>query len=178
MSEKRFLNCLMVEGFMLFILGICILIIPKLTSLSYGVMLSGAFITYGIYKAINSVINRYSKLHISYGIIMGLFISTLGILILFVPKINLLWLVAFIGIYFIANSISSAVYSYYLRGGYNFWGCEIITSVILFIMGLSILLGIPVMSFYMVTVLTGIGMTLKGAAEISLSLININNYKV
>jgi len=58
MSEKRFLTFMFIEGLLLTILGLCILILPKLTSLTFGVMLSVAFITYGAYKTIMSIINR------------------------------------------------------------------------------------------------------------------------
>ena len=58
MSEKRFLNFIFIEGIKLTILGLCILILPKLTSLTFGVMLSSAFIAYGLYKIIISFINK------------------------------------------------------------------------------------------------------------------------
>ena len=178
MSEKRFLTYFLVEGIMLLILGFCILVIPKLTSLSYGVMLSGAFITYGLFKIINSFVNRTSGLNLIYCLIMSITILTLGILILFVPKINLLWLVAVLGLYFIVDSISSAVYSYYLRNRFNYWGGKLVTSIVLFLVGLSILMGIPVMSFWMVTMLSGIVMIIKGTSKATLSLINIYSYKI
>ena len=40
MSEKRFLNFIFLEGILLTALGLCVLILPKLTSLTFGVMLS------------------------------------------------------------------------------------------------------------------------------------------
>ena len=56
MSEKRLLNLIFIEGLLLTILSLCILILPKLTTLTFGVMLSVAFITYGIYKIITAFI--------------------------------------------------------------------------------------------------------------------------
>lgn len=178
MSEKRLLNCIMIEGIMLIILGLCVLIIPKLTTLSYGIMLSGTFIAYGIYKIIHSIINRDYGIHIAFCISMGIFLLTLGILILFVPKINLFWIIALIGVYFILESISSVVYALKLRNIYHFWGCKIISAVVLFLIGLLIVLGVPVMSFWMVTVLSGIGLLTKGMTKLTLALSNTDNYNI
>ena len=178
MSEKKLLNCIMIEGIMLIILSLCILIIPKLTTLSYGVMLSGAFIAYGIYKVVYAIINRGYGLIMAFRIIMGIFISTIGILILFVPKINLLWLIALIGVYFILETISSVVYALKLRNVYHFWGCKVVSAVILFLVSLLIILGLPVMSFFVVTMLSGIGFLIKGMSKLTLALSNMDSYNI
>ena len=83
MSEKRFLNFVFIEGTILMILGLCVLILPKLTSVSFGVMLSSAFIAYGLYKIILSIINKNFALNIIWNIFLGFFILTIGILLLF-----------------------------------------------------------------------------------------------
>ena len=178
MSEKRFLNCMMIEGIMLTALSLCVLILPKLTTLSYGVRLSALFITYGIYKIIHSIVNKNYGLNIIFCIFMGLFLLTIGILLLFVPKINLLWLIALTGVYFILESISSSAYSVYLRNRYNMWMCKLFSAMILFLIGLLIVLGVPVMSFWMVTVLSGIGFLIKGMSKLNISLVNLNNYNM
>ena len=56
MSEKRFLNFIFIEGILLTVLGLCVIILPKLTSVTFGVMLSSVFIAYGLYKIITSFI--------------------------------------------------------------------------------------------------------------------------
>ena len=178
MSEKRLLNCIMVEGIMLMVLSLCILILPKLTTLSYGVMLAGAFIAYGVYKIIHSIMNKDYGINMIFCISMGVFLATLGILILFVPRINLLWLVALTGVYFVLESISSVVYAMKLRNMYHFWGCKLFSAVILFIAGLLIILGVPIMSFWMVTVLSGIALLIKGMSKITLSLGNLCNCNI
>ena len=178
MSEKRLLNCILIEGIMLITLSLCVLILPKLTTLSYGIMLSAAFIAYGIYKIIHTIINKNHGLKVVVCILMGAFLAVLGILILFVPQINLLWLIALTGVYFILESLSSVVYAMKLRGIYNFWGCKLISAVVLFIVGLFIVLGVPVMSFWMVTVLSGLGLLIKGMSKTTLALGNLSNYNI
>ena len=113
MTEKRLLNFIFIEGLLLTILGLCVLILPKLTELSFGVMLSSAFITYGLYKIITSIINKSYISNIVWSIFLGVFILTIGILLLMVPKVSLLWLVALIGVFFLLESISSIAFIYY-----------------------------------------------------------------
>ena len=60
MTENRFLGCTFIEGIILTVLVLCILILPKLTSMTFGVMLSLAFIAYGIYKIVSAFINKVS----------------------------------------------------------------------------------------------------------------------
>jgi len=173
MPERKLLNCILVEGIMLIILSLCVIILPKLTALSYGVMLSGAFIAYGIYKIVYSIINKSNKLRMVLCILMGVFLSTLGILILFVPDVSLLWLISLTGVYFVLESISSVVYGLRLRNVYHFWGCKLISAVILFVIGLLIILGVPMMSFWMVTLLSGVGYLIKGMSKLTLALSNL-----
>ena len=176
MSEKRLLNFIFIEGLLLTILGLCILIIPKLTSLTFGVMLSAAFITYGLYKIITSFINKNYLSNIIWCIFMGAYILTIGILLLLVPKISLLWLIALIGIFFILECISSAAFMAKVRSLFNFIGCKGFVAMLLFIIGLIIILGLPVMSFWVVALLSGIALLTKGLAKIILSLANQNSY--
>lgn len=176
MSEKRFITCIFIEGIILTILGLCVLILPKLTSLSYGVMLSIAFMAYGLYKIINSIVNRNYFVSMVFCMITGILLTTVGILLLFVPKINLLWLIALSGIYFLLESIATTSFAAQIRNIYNFWGCKLFAAGILFLIGLFIILGIPVMSFWIVTVLSGIGFLIKGMSKISMYFINKNNY--
>ena len=175
MSEKRLLNFIFIEGLLLTILGLCILIIPKLTSLTFGVMLSAAFITYGLYKIITSFINKNYLSNIIWCIFMGAYILTIGILLLLVPKISLLWLIALIGIFFILESISSAAFMAKVRSMFNFIGCKGFAAMVMFLMGLIIILGLPVMSFWVVALLSGIALLIKGLAKTTLSLANKNN---
>ena len=58
MTEKRFLVLSFMEGVLLTVLGLCVLILPKLTSLTFGVMLSAAFTVCGLYKIIETFINK------------------------------------------------------------------------------------------------------------------------
>ena len=75
MSERKFLAFMFIEGLILFILGLCVLILPKLTSLTFGVMLSASFISYGFYKTIRSIVNRRYGYNVLFEIFLGKFFS-------------------------------------------------------------------------------------------------------
>lgn len=175
MSEKRFLNFIFLEGILLTTLGLCVLILPKLTSITFGVMLSVAFITYGIYKLITSFINRNYVLNILWNIFLAVFITTVGILLLFVPKISLLWLIALIGVYFLLESISSSAFMSQIRNKFNSWGCKFFSTAVLFLVGLIIVVGLPIMSFWLVALLSGIALLVKGMTKNTIYLANRNN---
>ena len=178
MSEKRFLNFIFIEGLLLTVLALCVMILPKLTSLTFGVMLSAAFITYGIYKIVTSIINRGYATSVIWCVFLGIFIATIGILLLLVPKISLLWLIALIGVYFLLESISATAFMAHIRTVFNYTGCKGLSAIILFLVGLTIIVGLPVMSFWLVAILSGIAMLVKGMSKMVLSFANRNNYNV
>lgn len=176
MSEKRFLNFIFIEGLLLTVLGLCVLIIPKLTELTFGVMLSSTFIVYGLYKVVTSIINKNYISNIIWSVFLGAFILTIGILLLLVPKISLLWLVALIGVFFLLESISSIAFMAKMRSMFNFIGCKGFAGIVLFLIGLIIILGLPLMSFWIVAMLSGIALLVKGMSKITLAFANQNNY--
>ena len=176
MSEKRLLNFIFIEGLLLTALGLCVLILPKLTGLTFGVMLSSSFIAYGLYKIITSIINKNYISNIVWSVFLGVLVLTIGILLLFVPKISLLWLIALIGVFFLLESISSMAFMAKMRSMFNFIGCKGFAGMVLFLMGLIIILGLPVMSFWVVAILSGIAFLVKGMSKITLAFANQNNY--
>ena len=178
MSEKRFFNFIFIEGLLLSVLGLCVLILPKLTSVTFGVMLSSAFIAYGIYKIITSIINKMYVSNVIWSVFLGAFILTIGILLLMVPKVSLLWLIALTGVFFLFESISSVAFISKMRSMFNYIACKGFSAMILFLVGLIIIIGLPVMSFWVVAMLGGVAFLIKGLAKMTLSLANRNNYNV
>lgn len=178
MTEKRFLSFIFIEGIVLTTLGLSVLILPKLTSITFGVMLSSAFIAYGLYKIIISIINKKFALNIIWNIFLGLFILTIGILLLFVPKINLLWLIALTGVYFLLESISLSAFISQIRNIFHSVNCKYAVALFLFLIGLIIVIGVPVIAFWIVAILSGIGFLIKGMSKITLYLTNRNNYNM
>lgn len=176
MSEKKFLNCILTEGFILVVLALCILILPKLTSITFGVMLSGAFIAYGIYKIVHVFVNKNYGVNIFYRLFTGIWLTVIGILLLFVPKISLAWLIALTGVYFILDGIGTTALVSKVKNLYTFSGGKLLAAAFLFLAGTLIILGIPLMSFVMVSILCGLAFLVKGISKIVFSFVNKNNF--
>ena len=178
MSEKKFLCFIFIEGIILTFLGLCVLILPKLTSLTFGVMLSSAFLAYGLYKIIVTIFNRKNISSIIWNIFLSVLVFTIGLLLLFVPKINLLWLISLTGVYFLLESISAMVFTSQIKNVLNTIGCKYFSVLILFLIGLIIVITVPIMPFWVVALLSGIAFLIKGMSKITLFLINKNNYNI
>ena len=117
-------------------------------------------------------------LNIIWNIFLAIYILTIGILLLFVPKISLLWLIALIGVYFLLETISSMAFMSQIRNTFNSWGCKFFSTFVLFLVGIIIVLGLPVMSFWLVALLSGIALLVKGMAKNTIYLANKNNYNI
>lgn len=176
MPEKKFLNYIFIEGAILTFTALCILIIPKITELSFGIMLSSGFIVYGFYKIINSVFNKnYLRGYLT-EMLLGIFLSIIGVLLLFVPRVSILWLIAMTGIYFLFESLQTSVFISQIRTMYNFWGCKYISGGAMFLIGLLIITALPAMSFWVAAMLSGLGFLIKGMSKIA--LYNSNKYTI
>ena len=172
MSEKRFLNFIFIEGILLTVLGLCILILPKLTDVTFGVMLSSTLIAYGLFKLVRTVLNRSFTHSFLCETMLSIFALTLGILLLLVPKINLLWLIALLGVYFLLESLSSIGFISQIRNVLHYIGCKYFSTLVLFLAGIIIVLGLPSIAFWSVAILSGLAFLIKGMAKIALSYSN------
>ena len=73
---------------------------------------------------------------------------------------------------------ASTVFIAQIRSIFNFWGYKFINSIILFLIGFIIVLGLPVMSFWVVAILSGLAFLVKGMTKMTLSLANRNTYNI
>ena len=178
MSEKKFLASVYLEGIMLFLLGVSTLIIPKLTPISFGIVLSCVFLTIGLYKIIYNLFNRNYSINMLFAIFHGAMFFIVGLLLLFVPKINIFILVALVGVNFLIESISLMTFVSQIKNVYNFWSCNLAASIILYCIGVLILLTFPLLHFWFVVALSGLCFLTEGISKIAIYLINKNNYKI
>lgn len=168
MSEKRFLNFILTEGILLSILGITMLILPKITSLTLGIMLCITLMIYGGYKAINAFLTRNYLRHYILNILLGVLIFVLGLILFMSPMFNLIILTGLIGIYFLMESISSTAFGVQNRKTLYFWWANIFVGIIQFLLGLIIILGLPSTSIWVIGTLVGINFLISGMIMISM----------
>lgn len=168
MTEKKFLSFVLVEGILLMVLGIAMLILPKLTTITFGFLLSLSFIIYGGYKTINAFITRNYSRHFALNMLIGILLAVIGIFMLLAPVFSLMLITSIIGIYFILESISSTAFAVQTRKTLYFWWAAIPLGILQFILGLIILVALPSTALWVVGVLAGINFLIAGLIMISM----------
>lgn len=176
MTEKRFLGFVLTEGILLTVLGIVMLMIPKITTATFGLILSIVFLVYGAFKVVNSIISRNYTRHFVYNFLLGLFLIATGVLLLNAPYLSLVLLTSFIAVYFILESISTWAFAVQNRKILNFWWAGIPVSILQFFLGLIILLGLPQTALWVVGVFAGVNFLITGTVMISTYLATKYSY--
>lgn len=170
MTEKKFLTCLLTEGILLLILGISMLMLPKITTITFGMMLCIAFILYGGYKAINAFMTRNYSRHFLLNMFIGILLAVIGIFLFMAPMFNLVLITSAVGVYFILESISSMAFALQTRNALSFWWINIIAAILQFLLGLIIIIGLPSTALWVVGLLAGINFLFAGMTMISMYL--------
>lgn len=168
MTEKRFLSFVLIEGILLSVLGLGMLMLPKITTISFGLMLCLTFIVYGGYKVINAILTRNYSRHFVLNIVTGLLLFLTGVFLFMAPMFNLLLITSAIGVYFILESISSIAFAVQNKNTLYFWWLAILVGVMQFLLGLIIILGLPSTALWVVGVLAGINFLIAGVVLISM----------
>lgn len=170
MTEKRFLSFVLIEGILLSVLGLGMLVLPKITTISFGLMLCLTFIVNGGYKVINAILTRNYSRHFVLNIVTGLLLFLTGVFLFMAPMFNLLLITSAIGVYFILESISSIAFAVQNKNTLYFWWLAILVGVMQFLLGLIIILGLPSTALWVVGVLAGINFLVAGVVLISMYL--------
>ena len=168
MTEKRFLSFVLIEGILLSVLGLGMLVLPKITTISFGLMLCLMFIVYGGYKVINAILTRNYSRHFVLNVVAGLLLFLTGVFLFMAPMFNLLLITSAIGVYFILESISSIAFAVQNKNTLYFWWLAILVGVMQFLLGLIIILGLPSTALWVVGVLAGINFLIAGVVLISM----------
>ena len=166
MTEKRFLSFVLIEGILLSVLGLGMLMLPKITTISFGLMLCLTFIVYGGYKVINAILTKNYSRHFVLNVVSGLLLFLTGVFLFMSPMFNLLLITSAIGVYFILESISSTAFAVQNKNTLYFWWLAILVGVMQFLLGLIIILGLPSTALWVVGVLAGINFLIAGVVLI------------
>lgn len=170
MTEKRFLSYVLIEGILLSALGLGMLMLPKITTISFGLMLCLTFVVYGGYKVINAILTRNYSRHFILNILAGLLLFLVGVFLFMAPMFNLILITSAIGVYFILESVSSTAFAVQNKNTLYFWWLEILVGVMQFLLGLIIILGLPSTALWVVGILAGVNFLIAGIVLISMYL--------
>ena len=168
MTEKRFLSYVLIEGILLSALGLGMLMLPKITTISFGLMLCLTFVVYGGYKVINAILTRNYSRHFILNILAGLLLFLVGVFLFMAPMFNLILITSAIGVYFILESISSTAFAVQNKNTLYFWWLEILVGVMQFLLGLIVILGLPSTALWVVGILAGVNFLIAGIVLISM----------
>ncbi len=178
MTEKKFLSFILTEGILLTLLGLGMLMLPKLTSLTFGIMVCIGFFVYGIYKTINAFFARNYTRHFILNVVLGILLAVIGVLLFFAPRFNLILITSAIGIYFLLESISTTAFAIQTRKTLYLWWANLFVSLLQFLIGFIIIMGLPGTAFWVVGILTGINFLIAGMIMISLFISNKYVYNI
>lgn len=162
MSENKFLSFVMFEGLLFLITGLCLLILPKVTELSFGFMICLSFMFIGGYKIINAFLTRNFIRHYLLDIITGTILFSAGLILLFAQMFDIMIIIALIGIYFILQSISSISFGVQVRKILIFWWLGLLIGLLELFFGIITVITIPTGALWLVGILIGTDFIFSG----------------
>ena len=162
MSESRFLKFVLTESILLLILGLSMLILPKITMISFGFMMCLSFVVYGGYKLISALMTRFFSRHYILDIIVGLILCTTGLFLFFAPMFDIMVIIGLAGVYFVLKSLSTSAFGVQTRKTLNFcWMC-LFLSVFELLLGVIVIVMLPSAALWLIGILTGMDFILSG----------------
>ena len=168
MTESRFLSFILTESILLLSLGLCMLILPKVSVISFGFMMCLSFIIYGGYKVICSILTKNFSRHFILDIIVGLLLFINGVLLFVAPVFDIMLIIGLAGAYFILKSISSSAFTVQTRKTLNFWWMCLFLAILELFFGIIVIIMLPSAALWLIGVLTGLDFILSGIAYMNM----------
>ena len=162
MTENRFLSFVLTESVLLLFLGLGMLILPKVTIISFGFMMCFSFLAYGGYKIINAILTKNFSRHYILDILVGLILFINGILLFAAPIFDIMLIIGLTGVYFILKSISSSAFTVQTRKTLNFWWMCLFLAILELILGIIVIIMLPSAALWFIGILTGMDFILSG----------------
>lgn len=168
MTEKKFLSLIVTEGVLLLSLGLVVLVLPKIISVSFGFMLCLSFLVYGGYKAINAFLSRNFSMHYILDIISGVLLMLAGVMLYFAPAFNVLIIISLIGLYFLLGSLSSSAFAFLSRNILYLWYLGFVDSLVKFVFALISVIILPSAALWLAGILAGISFIVSGVIMLNM----------
>jgi len=162
MAESRFLSFVLTESILLLCLGLGMLVLPKVTMISFGFMMCLSFVAFGGFKIISTILTKNFSKHFILDIFTGLILFVNGILLFTAPMVDVMWTIALAGIYFILKSLSSSSFMVQTRKILNFWWMCLFLAILELLFGFFIIILLPSAALWLIGVLIGTDFILSG----------------
>ena len=166
-TVKRFCNTFLVEGVFLLVIGMLLLVLPQVSTMALGLVISVALIIGGIYKFISSVIRRDEIEKSWLSAMIALLMIVTGVYLTIRPLFSLFVLTMAVGLYFVLEGVNSMIMAFEGKGVLKHWWVGIFAGLAQFALAFIILFGLPGTALYTIGILIGVSMLLSGIALIS-----------
>lgn len=170
MSESRFLSYVLTESILLLFLGLGMLILPKITMMSFGFMMCLSFILYGGFKCISAIITKNFSRHWILDILVGFILFVNGVLLFAAPVLDIMWIIGLAGVYFILKSISSSAFTVQTRKTLNFWWMCLFLALLELFLGILVIILLPSAALWLIGVFVGLDFILSGIVYMNMYL--------
>ena len=159
MSESRFLNFVFTESLLMLVFGLSMLILPKISMISFGFMMCLSFIGYGGYKVIVAILTRNFSLHYILDIIIGLILAINGLFLFVIPIMDIILRLIKSSCVSVGSSSSFAIQT---RKILNFWWLCIFLAILEFFFGILFIVLLPSAALWLVGIITGLDFIISG----------------
>lgn len=168
-NYSKCISFFVAEGIIFTILGLLMLFMPMITSYAASLIISILLFIGGLYKIINSIINRNFMSKPVLSIIIGILMVSAGIILTIHPMINMFLLTIILAAYFILEGINSLNFAIHNRNLLTYWWLAAVVSLIQFMLAAIILASLPFSALITVGLLLSIDFIFSGLTLLSLS---------
>ena len=148
------------------------LILPKFTSITIGVLFCISIFVYGIYKIVSAINTRNFSKHYPLNLVLGILLAILGLVLFFKPMINFWIILSFLGLNFILESISTTAFAIQTRKLLYLWWVNLFVALFQLLTGILFILTIPTGSFWIIGIFVGLNFLFAGIVLINMFISN------
>ena len=168
MENHKLLNFILVEGIFVTLLGMGMIILPKISSLAVAMILSVAIMLFGLYRIGNAILMRKYIEHLPMSIFMGIVWFLTGLALSVFPLFNLIVLTVLMAFIFMVESINTSAFTFQMKDILKWWWLNLIVAFMQFTLAMIILIGLPATALWVVGLMVGINFLFSGMSLISL----------
>lgn len=168
-NYSKCLSFFVAEGIIFTILGILMLFMPVITGYAASLIISILLFIGGLYKIINSIINRNFLSKPVLSIIIGILMLSSAVILIIHPMFNMFLLTIVLATYFILEGINSLNFAVHNRKVLTYWWLAAVVSIVQFMLAAIILASLPFSALVTVGLLLSVNFIFSGLTLLGLS---------
>ena len=168
-NYSKCLSFFVAEGIIFTILGILMLFMPVITGYAASLIISILLFIGGLYKIINSIINRNFLSKPVLSITIGILMVSSAVILIIHPMFNMFLLTIVLATYFILEGINSLNFAVHNRKVLTYWWLAAVVSIVQFMLAAIILASLPFSALVTVGLLLSVNFIFSGLTLLGLS---------